>query len=273
MKLKIITFCLLLVSIIISCKKEDLSNAVNPGNAKVPLLSKILIDNQSASEYLYTDAKFISAEKSKFDYTAYHYNDKGLLVSADYYGNDDILSSDPQIYENAINRKELITAETGKLDGTITYVYNNNTQLIKTTYTRPSDATSEYSEFSYDLNNRIARQTMYWDNSPKGYIDYTYDAKGNLTKEMLYNLPETGVAEPITTTSYTFDNEQNPYNLFGGTMPGLNTNKNNIVKETYTIHMTADLGPDRVQVTETTYEYNGSGYPVSKNGNVTYIYQ
>ena len=115
---------------------------------------------------------------------------------------------------------------------------------------------------------------MYWENSATGYIDYSYDANGNLAKEMLYNLPLTGAAELITTTQYAYDNQQNPYKATSRLLtPGVNTNLNNIVKETYTIHLAAGQGADNVQVTETAYEYNGMGYPVSKNGNVTFIYQ
>jgi hypothetical protein len=273
MKIKIAASCLLFVSIFLSCKKEDLSKGLNPGNTDVALLNEVLIDNQCTSSYLYTDSKLISEEKSKFDYTRYTYNNNGQLIKSEFYGNDDVLSTDDQVFESAINGTEWVTPLTGKLGGTITYSYNDNGQLIKTTYTRTSDPTSEYSEFTYDLKNRIGRQTMYWDNSPKGYIDYTYDSKGNLTREMLYNLPETGVAELSTTTSYTYDNQQNPYRTFYGLMmPGINTNKNNIMKETYTIHITPDQGSDNVLVSENTYEYNASGYPVSKNGNIMYVY-
>jgi hypothetical protein len=55
-------------------------------------------------------------------------------------------------------------------------------------------------------------------------------------------------------------------------IPGINTNQNNIIKETYTIHLTANEGSDNVKVTENKYEYNKAGYPISKNGNITYIY-
>jgi hypothetical protein len=90
---------------------------------------------------------------------------------------------------------------------------------------------------------------------------------------MLYNLPSTGVAELITKTEYTFDSEQNPYKLFAKLMiPGINTNQNNIIRETYTIHLTAAQGSDNVQVTDNIYEYNAAGYPTSKNGNISYIY-
>jgi hypothetical protein len=271
MKLKIISFCLLFVIVIFSCKKEDEAIVVN---SNVTLLSKVLIDKQPYLEYIYTNANLISEEKSKFDFTKHSYNDKNQLVSTDYYGNYDILSSDIQVFEAAMNRKEWVTPANGIKGGTIRYEYNSNDQLIKTTYSRPLSGSSEYSEFSYDADGRISRQILYWENIKTGYTDYSYDSKGNLIRESLYNVPTTGVAELSTTTQYEFDNQQNPYKSFSGLeKPGINTNSNNIVKETYTINMSASQGAEKAQVTATSYAYNGKGYPVSKNSNVEYVYE
>lgn len=274
MKIKSLTFCLLIVTIFLSCKKEELLNAGNSGNTYVPILSKVMIDNQPVSEYLYTSSNLISQEKSKFDLRLHYYNDNGMLLTTESYGNDDLLSTDLKIIETAMNKKELITMENSKKVGTITYEYNINGQLIKTTCSLPSSGSPEYSDFSYGNNNKINRQTMYWENTATGYIDYSYDGKGNLIKEMLYYLPSTGVAELMTTTAYSLDNQPNPYKSSSRLLtPGITTNLNNIVKETYTIHLAAAQGPDKVQNTETSYQYNSIGYPLSKNGNVTYIYK
>lgn len=277
MKFKIIIFCLLFTGIFFSCKKEELSNVSNSGtsgNSYVALLSKVLIDNQSAYEYSYNDSSLITQEKSKCHFIVHHYNRKGQLATTQFYGNDDILSSDLQVSQNALNSNVLVTPENGKKGGLITYEYDDNAKLIKTSYSMPLSTVSEYSEFSYDNNNRISRQTMYWDKTATGYIDYTYDAKGNLIKEILYNLPSSGIAELITNTQYAFDSEPNPYKSTSRLMiPGSSINQNNIIKETYTIHLSAGQGADKVQITETLYEYNAMGYPVKKNGNVSYIYK
>jgi hypothetical protein len=274
MRIKLITFCLLFITVFLSCKKDEISDAVNPGNAYIPLLSKVLIDNQPYSEYLYNDAKLIIEERSKFDITIHHYNNKNQIISSDLYANYDILSNDLNVYQSAMDRTEWVTIENGKKSGTITYEYSNNDQLIKTTYTCPSSGSSEYSEFTYDVNKRIDRQILYWENNKTGYIDYSYDGKGNLIEEALYNLTSLGVAELSSTTRYEFDNEQNPYKLFSRLInPGINTNRNNIIKETFTIHSDADQRTDKVQITENSYAYDGNGYPLSKDGNVVYVYK
>jgi len=67
MKLKIITYCLLFVAILGSCKKENLSNGLNSGKTTstgIPLLSKVLLDNQAINEYVYNDSNLISEEKA-----------------------------------------------------------------------------------------------------------------------------------------------------------------------------------------------------------------
>jgi hypothetical protein len=273
MKLKIISFCLVLVSIFVSCKKEPLDTAAAPGS-DLFLLSKITTDNQSSDEYVYNSVNLISEEKSKYDYAVHRYNAGNQLVSTDFYGNDDILSSNLQVFTTAINRTEWVTPLNGVKGGTLSYEYNGNGQLVKTIYTRPSSASSEYSLFSYDINNRINKQRMYWESTETGYIEYSYDAKGNLITESLYNISSPGVTELITTTQYTYDNQQNPFKSFKQLMlPGINTNVNNISKETHTLNSKNDLAPDKIQITENTYQYNAKGFPVSKNGNVKYIYK
>jgi len=280
MKIKIISFCILLTSIIVSCKKENLTDGLNQNNSNnsnnsyVAILNKVLTDDQSTYEYQYNDSNLVTQEKSKFDFTSHHYNNKGQLATTDFYGNDDVLSSVQLVFQTAINKTDWITPVNGKKSGTITYEYDTNGKLIKTTNLTPSSAVIEHSDFIYNSSNKISKQTMYWGDIATGYIDYSYDGSGNLVKEMLYNLPSTGDAELITTTTYAFDSNLNPFKYTSKLMiPGISTNANNIIKETYTIHVGANQGADKVQITETTYEYNGMGYPISKNGNITYIYK
>lgn len=278
MRIKITTFCLLFVTIFFSCKKDPTMNdgSITPpaGSTAVPKLLRVMVDNKCIDEYVYTDSDMVSELKSKFDYTLNHYNSKGQVITSEYYTNEDVLSSDATVSATAISSTALVTPANGKKGGIITYDYNANGQLIKTTYTLPASASSEYSEFSYDASNRINRQTMYWSGTATGYIDYSYDSKGNLVKETLYNIPSTGTVELVTTTSYNFDNNPNPYKKFSNLMiPGINTNANNIVKETYTIHIAPDQGTDKVQITECSYQYNMGGYPTTKDDNINFVYE
>jgi hypothetical protein len=271
MKNVIISLSLLFASLFLSCKKELPLIVENTG---IPLLSKVIIDNQPSCEYLFNGANLISEVKSKIDFTRHEYNDKNQLVSTEYFVNFDLISRDALISETATRSKEWVSTDISNKCYAILYEYNSNELLIKATYSRPLAGSSEYSEFSYDVNNRISRQAIYWDNSETGYIDYSYDGKGNLVKGILYYLSSAGVAELSTTTQYEFDNEQNPFKSFSRLIvPGINTNLNNIVKETHTIHIKGVQGTEKVVVTQNSYEYNTEGYPITRNGNVRYEYK
>ncbi len=270
MKIKIISIFLLGAAIIFSCKKED---PFTNGNTESLFLRQIITDKTPTSEYTYSSAKFISEEKGKFAYTVNHYNDNDQLVSTEYYVNFAVLSKDQQVSEAAINQKSWVALTKSNLSGIITYAYNDKGQLIKTLYT-PTTGNPQSSEFSYDENDRIGRQNLLWENSQLGYIEYTYDVDGNLTEENLYSISASGSEELSITTVYEFDGKQNPFKLISRLMiPGINTNINNVIKETQTIHLTAAQGGDFTEVTQNSYKYNTNGYPIGKNGNVEYLYQ
>jgi hypothetical protein len=270
MKLRIFFLFLIFTSIFLSCKKDE---PLVTGKSSVPMLNKIIVDNQTNNEYLYNDLNLIREEKTRFDFTIHHYNAKNQLVTSDYYVENDILSIDVQNIGTILTKNRIVNPDQAKIVGTATYEYNSNDELVKTTFNRPSETTSEYSLFSYNGNKKINRKTLYWENSVTGYIEYSYDSNGNLIKESLYYLPSTGVAELISTTQYEFDTKQNPFKSFNSLMiPGINTNRNNIVKEIYTIYPSIEKGTEKVQITQTTYVYDGLGYPVLKNGNIIYYY-
>jgi hypothetical protein len=270
MKLKIISFCLFFVIIILSCKKEE---PLIVSNANVSLLSQVITDNQPSLEYTYNGANLMSDEKTKYDLSSYHYNDKNQLLSVDCYANYSILSADQSIAAAAMNQTAWVTASSANKAGTINFEYDSDGKLVKSTYT-PLSGSSQYSQFSYDANNKITTQSLYWDNKESGYISYLYDDKGNLIKESLYNLATDGVAELSTTTQYEYDNQQNPFKPVSKLLtPGVNTNQNNVIKETYSVSLKTALASDDVYVTQNTYEYSPNGFPISKNGNVKYVYK
>lgn len=272
-------FLISLITIIISCKKEDIvpdsaSQAIN--NKSTSLVEKIFTDNQPTYLFTYNDSGMISEVKSRYSYVLNNYNGAGNMVSTEYYGNDDVLSTDLKVSQSALNSNVWITPSNGKKGGALAYVYDNNSRLVKTVYSCQGQSQTglEYSEYVYNGSNRISRQTMYWDKVATGYIDYSYDSKGNLVKEALYNTQPQLPPVLATTTEYEFDSGLNPFRRLEGSMiPGLYTNTNNIVKVTYTMKSVDGKSADKVQVTQSNYEYNSLGYPTSKNGNIMYVYK
>jgi len=256
--------------ILCSCEKEK---GLVIKNTNIPLLSKVLIDGVSHYEYAYNDANLLIEEKSKFHFTKHNYNDDNLLSSSEFYMDTRMYSSTWSVVEAAMNRKEWVNPDNTAKCLTQKFEYDGTGQLTRKTYTRPSVTSPEYSEFTFD-NDRIIRQTMYWENEMTFYIDYTYDEKGNLIKESKYHVPSNGISELWTTTEYEFDSKHNPYQAFKSLMsPGKFTNPNNITKETLTIHFEVDQWTQKVQITTNTYDYNDKNYPIKVNGYAEYVYE
>lgn len=270
MKLKILSLSLLFVTVFFSCKKD---NELITGNSFVPLLSEVLVASNPLYIYSYNSSNLITEERSKFQITRYTYNEKDQLILTDYYWDNAILSSSLADVEAAMNRKEWVTPANAVKNSSVNYEYDANGQLIKTTVNQLTPGSSEYSEFNYDGNNRIARETINWENKVTGYNDYLYDASGNLISEILFHVSSTGVANRITSTEYQYDNKQNPYRSFNHLLePGIHTNVNNVIKETYTIYSEVDKSGGQVLVTNTSYDYDSMGYPKKTNGTVTFVY-
>jgi hypothetical protein len=268
--MKKISLVFIISCIFLSCEKDK---QLIIENTDIPLISKVLIGGEIYMEYSYNSANLVNEEKSKFHYTKHTYNDMNQLVKSDFYWDISMASSNSSVIEAAMNRKEWVNPDNTPKSISHVLEYNSNRQLIRTTYNRPSVNNSEYSEFTYG-NDRISRQTMYWQNILSYYIDYLYDEKGNLIKESKYYVPSTGIAELWTTTEYEYDNMRNPFHSFKRLMtPGRFTNLNNITKETYTIHFDVDQWTQKVQVTNNSYKYNEKGYPVKENGVTEYMYK
>ena len=256
--------------IFFSCEKDK---QLIVENTDIPLLSKVLTGGVTNMEYSYNGANLVTEEKSKFTYTKHSYNDNNLLSSSDFYMDPAMLSSDWSVVEASMNRKEWVNPDNTARSLTKGFEYDSNEQLTRITYSRPSVNNSEYSQYTLE-NDRISRQTMYWQNAISFYIDYIYDEKGNLIKESKYYVPSTGIAELWTTTEYEFDNMHNPFQAFKRLMdPGKFTNQNNITKETYTVYFEVDQWTQKVSMINNTYEYNANGYPIKVNGEAEYVYK
>lgn len=271
MRINIISPILLFAVIFYSCEKETYEIDTD---SHEPRLIKIKIANLPFYEYAYTSDDMVSEEKSNYDFTNFIYNELAQIVKVDYYSDFSLLSEDEKVLEKALNNKGLLNILDSEKGGILEYKYDNSGKLKNSYFLQPAGSNHEYSQFTYDDNGKIVRQTLFWDNKKAGYIEYIYDNAGNLIMETLYSIIPDDIPELSTTTEYEFDNYKNPfksdYKLF---IPGMNTNTNNIVKETLTIHFKPGEGTDIVQTTINSYEYNKRGYPVRKNGNIEYAYE
>jgi hypothetical protein len=268
--MKKITLVFIVSCFFISCEKDK---QLIIENTDIPLISKVLIGGEIYMEYSYSSANLVIEEKNKFHYTKHAYNDSNQLITSDFYWDMRIASSNSSVLEAAINREEWVNPDNTSKSISHSLKYNSAGQLVRKSYIRPSVNTTDFVEFQYQ-NDRIIRATGYYNNSISGYTDYEYDDNGNISRQTRYNLSSEGITELSTTTEYEYDNMHNPYQSFKRlTDPGVFTNRNNITKETYILNFDVDPSIEKVQITENSYEYNDKGYPVKVNGMTEYIYK
>jgi hypothetical protein len=171
-----------------------------------------------------------------------------------------------------MNRTEWVNPDNTPLDISHLFAYDKGGKVLRESYVHPSVNNTDYSEFKYE-DNRIIRTTGYYNNAISGYTDYQYDTDGNIIKQMQYFVSNEGIATLSATTEFEYDQMYNPYHSFKRLIsPGIYTNPNNIIKETYTLNFDPGIYTERIQVKENVYEYNNQGYPVRINGSTEYVY-
>jgi hypothetical protein len=259
---------LIACSILLSCEKEK---ELPADNENTPLLWKEIFTDDLYFEYTYNEANLLYERKTKWSYTSYSYNEDHQLVSYDMYDDLRILSSNWETVQAAMNRTDWVTPENTNISGRGTYSYNHN-KLTRITVTQLPGGFTSYVTFDYDNQGRISKKTFYYDNQPGGFLEYSYDERGNLILVTHYDLVNGSPVVSIT-EQYEFDDRNNPFKVFNRLLlPGENTNENNIVKKTMTLFFDAP-GVDSIQVTESTYEYNSQDYPVKKDNTVRFEYR
>lgn len=262
-------FTLVVFVFLSSCSDDDFSDEFASEN----LLSEVRMDKEIYYRYTYTESNLILEEKSKFHYSKYQYNSKNQLIQSDHYWDERVASSNSGTLENAMQRTEWVNPGNTKKDSYFSFEYQKSGNLEKRIVHRLNNKISSFDLFRYNIQGKIDRRTWYDDGNESGYDTYSYDEKGNLIKVERYHILQNGSHELQTTTEYEFDNKNNPYFSFRNLLiPGQNTNVNNIVKETYTLHFEVDQFIQPVQITEYSYEYNSLDYPVKRSDGWEFIY-
>ena len=149
--------------IILSCEKDELLVIDNQQlvveNTDIPLIIKELIGGETYKEYTYNDRNLLFEEKTRWYYTSHTYSDKNLLIDSDFYVDISIVSSNSRVLEEAMSREEWVNPDNTEKSLTQTFEYNDDGQLARKIYTRPSVSNSEYNEYSYE-NYRISRHVL-----------------------------------------------------------------------------------------------------------------
>ncbi len=267
MKNKLLIFIITLF--FISCERDK---ELIIENTDIPLISKVLIGGEVYMEYSYNNANLVLEEKSKFHYSKHTYNDNNQLIKSDFYWDMRIASSSSSVLEEAMNRKDWVNPANTPKSFTHLLEYDGVKQLVRKSFIRLSGDNNDIMEHQYE-NDRIVRSTGYYNNSISHYTDYQYDENGNVIRQTRYTV-SSGIPELSTTTDYEYDDMHNPYQSFRRLItPGIYTNPNNITKETYTLHFDVDPSTEKVQISEYIYLYNARGYPGKVSGETVYVYK
>ncbi len=260
---------IILIVLFCSCEKN-----YQIENADTELLIKVQSNGELFMEYCYNESNLVIEEKSKFHYTKHTYDRRNYLIESEFYMDPAMYSSSSYVLQEAMNRKEWTNPDNTEKSLTQRFEYDEDGRLSKKFFIRPGSTNTEYLSFEYE-NDRIIRQSSYFNNVLRGFTNFYYDQNGNLIKQDKYYVPSDGPTQFQTTTEYEFDDRKNPFHAFKRLMiPGIYTNQNNITKETYTVHFEVSYPSfQKVTINETTYEYDRRGYPVRVNGETEYIYK
>ncbi len=265
MKNKLFVFLIFALFTSVACEKEITPIVENVG---VPLITKEIYSDDLYTEFTYNEQNLLKERKSKWFYTLYHYDAYNWLRSTDMYEDPGIFSSNWVTAQAAMNRVDWVNPENTNKSGRASYTYKN--QILESIIIlRIPGGVQNKSTFEYGEKGRIVNQVFYSEGEPSGRIVYTYDESGNVSKEEQYY-----GAALSSTRLYEYDNKHNPFAVFGHLLtPGIYTNENNIIKETFILANNTDPNIETVHVTESTYEYNDQNYPVAKNGYISYEYK
>jgi hypothetical protein len=265
MKTKFLLFAIIIFFGCISCEQETLTE----DSDEVFLIKQTFVEDELYSEYTYSNASLISEEKSKFHYAKYHYNSANQLTQSDHYWDERIASSSSVVLDEAMNRTEWVNPDNTPRDSYFTFEYESSGRLKKRTQHRGNEEEITYETFLYNEEGRIKRRTSFYKEAESVFDDYFCDSKGNLVKQERYFVDDNGNATLQTTRTYEYDEKNNPYLSFRALLiPGTNTNKNNILKETFVVYS----DPEANRTMEYKYEYNVVGYPVKRNDGFTFVY-
>jgi hypothetical protein len=251
------TLIIIVVSLCLAmCQKEDSNENLCYSST---LISQINSGDQAVHGLTYNSNCLIYESTQPFTYKRFSYNDKNLLEKVEVAYSfspfscvmipGQSLESDP--------RKASVSEYSE-------FEYDELSRLIKKSYYFINSGNIQLTSWqTYDYaNEKIARVSTF---NPQGrltqYHDYIYDDKGNIIRDDQYS--NNSVLKLTYSTTYEFDNKNNPYHVFASEgNPGIYTNRNNIIKEnSVSYNGTAENLYERLNV----YEYNSLDYPVRIN--------
>ena len=215
-------------------------------------------------KFRYDSTGKLIEDGSTLFYNKYSYDGKGRLIKIESAVNGSLLSSSSYFDPNNPPRTELMTSVNSTITWTRSFKYDNQGRLSKIeNYTKKDGNNFELSSIvslEYEKGN-ICRENLC---DEKGNItqfyEYTYDQKGNRTKERYKVCIIDGTpSNPklYYEKTYKYDNYKNPYQILEIAGPSFYTSVNNMINMT-TVWYTDD---PRTETAKQLFVYNNNGYP------------
>lgn len=236
------TGLLLIIIALISCDKDT----VEPNIIEFPLCK---VTNAITESYL-QGGSLIITDTSTVTYNADGYPDKTTFSSS--------LTSFTYIYNAGKLSKRIETS--GAEINEKTYEWDGD-KIIKIAYEKVVGAETFSYESRYEYDVDEIYEISFWNNSSgvmtkSGYTKFSWSG-GNLTKEELYSIDNSGIPVEYITISYTYDGKLNPSQFFGyiqGSPRAMSNN--NVLTATQT-----KTGFGTIFNESYTYEYNADNFP------------
>ncbi|MCJ8167235.1 hypothetical protein MKJ04_20510 [Pontibacter sp. E15-1] len=146
------------------------------------------------------------------------------------------------------------------------YTYNTNGLLSKTEMAYYKGGKLEYSALAtveYDTKNNLKKKSLYEVNSateeaiPTSYTTFELLPNGNYANEKQYVIDDKGEASLFSTTTYSYDSNQNPFHELAE--PGSASSPNNMIASSALVH-----NSKKTYKYTYAYTYDERGYPLTQ---------
>jgi hypothetical protein len=247
----------------LSCNKEKSANPCTDNS----LIRKVKSGDFELQQLTYNGNCQIYESIEPYVYTKYSYDQSGRLTKAEQAVS---LGLSCSMLPGASGEK-VIDPRKAKISIYSVFEYDSSGRLQTKSdyYINDSPQLLSVNKYEYIGNQIVKLNIVNPDNSLEQYDSYTYDNKGNIVRDDNYMVSNGTEATLSRSTEYEFDDRINPFFIFALTgEPGLNTNSNNITKETTTYY---NAGTEYQNIIEYQIEYNTAGYPVKINDK-TFLY-
>ena len=254
------SFILLVWAFACTSDRDDFLLDENGNPVNNEYIKSVSTNGITIRKFHYNSFGKLIEDGSTFFYNKYSYDKNGRLIQIETAVDVSPLSS---TYHPP--RTELMTSTNSTITWKRSFKYDKQERLSKIeNYTKKDGKNFEFTSFqTFEFKEGNIYRENFFDETGNitQFYEYTYDQKGNRTKER-YNvcIIDGTPSNPklYYEKTYKYDNNKNPYQILKIVGPSFYTSENNMIEMT-TVWYTDD---PRTETTKQSFVYNNNGYPV-----------